>query len=495
MNCTSTFNGKSKLGSIILNLSKNNANKIIQLSEALQSKRFIDFLKENYPDIDVSNISISNSTELAEFIDSFENLDKDKLEEIITRFRNREFFNISNTALVAGNGNYGFKNAVVYNDAKTVVADFLYSTYYQEKDDSIRNSLSFKRKAVGKLIKQLSTSLVKLVNTRENTNYKVFDANKRFNTEDVLAALSKIDSKYNDVANNNKDLLIVLLGQTSDGNIIEESNSFMNEIFGSKKIAQLFNNTDLYGTEEDIIDLLDFNEDTYSDSEAIDETSQNTTKQWSEGSEKTNSEKYTGKDTKLYFESLNKYTNTTSPDGRTELGIKRNKSFGLPELHTYNECHNQLYTILLERGGRISMEDFIAALREYAQNVPAFAAFAKVADDMEKDQDLAYMIKMDLSQPLAPRVRVTFNSNGTVTVSQPNYRTNHEINVGNILVNDLRGTSLTLDHNSNLAKVEALKKKTYKETSNEADVEERNVIETYNDNLLAINTLIKKFLP
>lgn len=480
MDCSIKFD--KKLDVAINEVANGNDAAKQQLLTGIQSLRFLNYVRTNYPDIAVPDSNVL-ALQRDEYLKTFNDVDYDKLKDVVTKFRNKYYFDVTNTSEVSISDLYGFRNVRVYNNAKKFAAEELFAIYYYN-DNPNKGSKEFKKQAIKEFTDNVILNFVDIVNQTFDTEYDVIGNDGQIDKDKLLDVRIFAESKNDEIVNNWINLLNLVFQDTNDdGEILSKRKSFIKEIFNHSKIASLYNAENL--TEEELADILETEDDETADSDNSNDPAISND-QWTWDSIKTNSVRYASKDTKQYFEALPKLTTDQIPD-KNNLPYKYNEDFRIPEYYTYTEVHNQLLTIMNDYGGFNSVEDFKSALRDAARRIPAFRSLALVADDMEDNEDLAIRIMRDLRQSPYKGEVITYNSDGSIDVHQANYETNHEVNLGNNMINSMRNTALNSDNEGSIFNIEkAVKIKVTENTSIEDAIE-------YKENVLY--QTIKNYFP
>ena len=400
-NCNIRFHEVDKVQDIISELENNDVVRCYRLSKLIKSESFLQFCE---------NDKVAKSRDLA-------NINKNTLRRLIKSYRNLHIFNVNNTAVNNPNaGMYGFKNQIVLEDSIQFTADLIAANYF---------------KHVLKGDKGIKINTV-LKEVREEITNKLMNYASKYKGEkvtDIDEAYSIVENKGTEQEKNFKDYVFI-----SHGNI-----DFIEAVFRNSKISSLGRNIDFEDEEFKNLILAD-------DEEHINDTEQSSeidlsTKQWSIDSLINNFTGYVSDEVRMYFDSLPKMNSTSvNKDGTYDEDLS--SSIGCPKFHTYQECSIEIAGIINARGGFKSMEHFIKAIKELAENKKEFAAFIKVANDITNNPDLGYRISSDLNRFVIDKLEVTIDSSGTIQSVQSNTSNNPMRKLYFNFINDLRGTCI-----------------------------------------------------
>lgn len=155
----------------------------------------------------------------------------------------------------------------------------------------------------------------------------------------------------------------------------------------------------------------------------------------------TNYMKHLSPRVKNYFNSLDKLVSIEKQND--QYVPDTNNRFGLNNTMNAEECS----TILYSCGNFNNVESMIKSINDIAKNVKGFEAFAKVAEDLDKDTSLAYEIYTIFAKAIMPKVQVMIE-NGIAKAVTSNQRSNSLDTFVFQMINDLRGSVVNLDYNT-----------------------------------------------
>ena len=407
-NCTIKFSDIDKVNSIIKELCYDNVADCYRLAALINTEAFKEFCK---------NDSVAKSDDIA-------NINKNVLRRLIKEYRNNNTFSVKNNSKVsADSGMYDFKSLEVYNDALTYVAD-LASIFWYAKKEELSKSGNAVNTLKGGLKKQLRIQLIK----RLNAYGAKFDA--KTSLEELYTYAEQDNIKEQD--KNFADLV-----RSANGDI-----SFWHAAFNNSKIA----NIGLDLTEDDQKEkedlMADDDEDIITDADLADEVDLST-RQWAFGTVN-NYTKHVSEEVKQYLNNLPKLSSTTKTS-KGEYDYDKSNSLGVTKFHTYQECIIELTSVIGNNGWK-SIKDFIEGIRQLANNKPEFAGFIKLADDMEKNTDFANAVMKDLNKYNIDALEITVNPFGNIDSVQSNTANNPLRQLYFNLRNDLKGSSIQLNH-------------------------------------------------
>ena len=466
--CTIKPYQETKTWDVIKELEHNDGTSAIKLLSAVVSKDFVDFVKKDgRVNLEIDKVNYDSIT------NAFENINKNTVKSIIRNYRKQKFFDPKYSSTIsASSGLYTFSSREVFEDAKTLLSNVLFNIYYNA-DERIRKTEDFRNGAIRKAVNQINSKIIDIyadmINIPKDAKTRIAFKQKNFykqvptpkgvptrtfDFDRFASVLNYVHEKGNDIQKNYADLALTLNSYNiGDDSIKSYSSRFMSEVLANKKISQLFAVADEFDIEDVVTSTIYVDEDHMEDGMYADETDVSTN-QWLMDSIKSSSDKFASQFTKLYFESLIKLS---SVDNNYQ-DYYRNNSFGAVEFHNYSDCNNQLLTIMTERGGFKSLDDFIAALDEYGETVPEYRAFAKVADDFSKNRDIAYKIFTDLRNKVIDKVRlsITVDSN-PIDVHQANPTNNNENANTFKFTKDIQSSIFKVEHDTVLQGIKRIK--------------------------------------
>lgn len=440
-NCVLNFSVVPKIDTAIKDLEHNNPVTCAKVSELVASKNFLEYVKQDAQGKDVTDL------------ESFGGLDIRTIKRLIREYRNSMIFNVKNT---------------VINNTREAIQDALYNfTSYEAFKVGLQyhvDTIAFfditsdpelkrKKDYISTLISDVKLEYIYQLADIAN-KYGVFDVendgfitvedengntHEEFNQEFLNSMYLTIIEQGTEIEQNFKDFVraVVSTGETS--------RRFWNEAFYNSKISHL--RSDFEGTsDEDFKTALVYDEDenVFVDSDNYDD-SVVSNEQWTISKTPANFHKLLSDRTKIYFNTLPRLASTV----KTQEGWQSDKynALGVTTFHNYQECSVEIITAINNMGGFKSKENFLYVLRTIAENKKEFAAFAKVAEDLEDDDDLFNKIYTDLNSFVYDKLEVRVVENGNVEVGQSNNNNNPIRKLFFNLRNDFKGSSL---HNNNV---------------------------------------------
>ena len=427
-NCNLNFSVIPKIDSVIKELEYNNPVACIKLNELINTKEFIEFVKQDAQGSNVVDL------------ESFGTLPKPTIRRIIRNYRNAKIFNVRNTSNTpSNNASYTFQSYEVFRVGLQYHADTIALVDMQlpeelKRKDNYIDGLKDRVKTfyVNKLLEiankygVFDKSQIKIIVTDDKGKKR-----KVFNTKLINDAILAIVENGNEIEKNFKDFVKTVFNPAHK--------EFWSEAFYNSKLAHLRNRFE-ESANEDFRDALLFNEDedVTSDTENYDDTIV-ANGQWTIYETPANFQKLLSERTKNYFNTLPRLaSNVKSEDG---WQTDRYNALGVPTYHNYQECSVEIISAMNALGGFKSKENFLFVLRTIAENKIEFAAFARVAEDLEKDDNLFNKIYSDLSGFVFDKLEARVTSND-IEVGQSN---NNNTSVRKLyfnLRNDFKGTAL-----------------------------------------------------
>lgn len=404
-NCNLNFSIVPKIDSVIKELEHNNPTNCIRLSDLINTEEFINYVKSDPQGKDVTDL------------ESIGNLEYSVLKELISEFRNSKIFNIYNTAKVKNSQPlYRFESYEAFRVGKQYLVDELAKYDINETEENKR-----KDKYTDRLKDKVKYFAFKRLLEIAN-KYGAFDGQikikvkndkgaivTRYNMELLTNAMNAIIDNGTDIEKNFKDFV----------NTIWHDAGFWKEAFYNNKISHLRERFE-DSISDDIKASLLFSEDedVADDTENYDDTVISN-EQWSISETASNFTKLLSERTKNYFNTLPRLSSTVKKeDGKYDVDTYN--ALGVPTYHNYQECAPEIISAVNMMGGFHSKEKFIEVLRLIAENKPEFAAFAKVADDFEKNDNLCNKVYSDLSSYVFDKLEVRVGPNNSIEVGQSN---------------------------------------------------------------------------
>ena len=404
-NCNLNFSIVPKIDSVIKELEHNNPTNCIRLSDLINTEEFINYVKSDPKGKDVTDL------------ESIGDLKIPTIKRLIREFRNSKIFNISNTAKVkTSQPLYNFESYEAFRVGKQYLIDLI-----AELD--IKAPEEFKRSNDYKEIIQYNVKAMAFERLLDIANkYGVFDIDEmeieieedgeswtEFNMKMLTDAMSVIIDNGTDIEKNFKDFV----------NTIFHRNNFWQEALYNNKISHLREKFE-DSVSDDIKASLLFNEDedVVDDTENYDDTVI-TNEQWIILDTPSNFAKLLSERTKNYFNTLRRLASTVKKEDG-EYNEDTYNALGVPTYHNYQECATEIISAVNMMGGFHSKEKFIEVLRLIAENKSEFAAFAKVADDFEKNDNLCNKVYSDLSSYVFDKLEVRVGPNNSIEVGQSN---------------------------------------------------------------------------
>ena len=415
------------------------------------------------------------------------------VERLVRDYYNSTVFNVDGNSKVNSRDSIdGFASTRVRNEALQFVAD-LGLFFYNKASDTERRSNDVVAKMKGSAKTALRYSLVARANKYRQEN--------KFNpssspVEGVIAFVKDANTNATEQDKNFADMVKVAF---SDVN-------FWNAAFSNPKVSSVgIRVTDEEQLQKDELTFEESDDDIIL-SEAADGELDQSGKQWDINKNYTNFTKHASEDTKVYFNTLPKLLDTKSikkADGTFAYNEDRTNTLGVPMYHTYQECMIEIAD-LVRNGGWKSTQDIIDAIRNLANTKAEFAAFAKLADDMEFglpyregttikfDTDFANRLFKDVNKFNTDVIEINMNQQGNTRSYQANSTNSNETSVYFNLRNDFKFGCVNADNDYNAKFVEELEDK-IKNLKKLEDTPQYNT--EYNNILNNIHSLFKQYFP
>lgn len=421
MSCTIEINGNPKLSKIITNLSYGSESQAVKLMQLVNTDEFKEYCK---------NDSVAKT-------DEFEKIPERTLNRLVRDFRASKVFSVNNNSSydVSGN-NYNFKDNKTRQDALQFTADLCYLLYYknigkvenkQQLVNLVRNS------ARNKFRQELVTRL-----NRYGANFN----SKTTPLEDLYSFANNPANEVLDIDKNFADLV-----QTAYGDL-----NFWKEAFHNSKVVNL--GMEIKDDKQNVDEDMMTDEETNSiNDEESEYTVDEMTYLWSEGW-KNNFNSHVSEYVRAIFNSLPKLSSTvlgtiTDNNGNeiSTYQYDRNNALGVIKYHTYQECAIEIAG-LIERGAWKSVDTFINAIEQLANEKAEFAGFKKLADDMrnENAKGLAEAIYKDLNKYNVDVLEVCIDEYGNLVARQPNNDNNTNIQSYLEIRNDFKYSAINLNN-------------------------------------------------
>ena len=421
MSCTIEINGSPKLSKIITNLSYGSESQAVKLMQFVNTDEFREYCK---------NDSVAKT-------DEFEKIPERTLNRLVRDFRASKVFSVNNNSSYdVGSNNYNFKDNKTRQDALQFTADYCYLLYYK-----YQNTMNNKQELVKKVRTTARNRMRSELVTRLNRYGANFNA-KTTPLEDLYAFANNPANEVLDIDKNFADLV-----QTAYGDL-----NFWKEAFHNSKVVNLGLEIkdDEQNIDEDI--MTDEEADSINDEES-EYTVDEMTYLWSEGW-KNNFNSHVSEYVRAIFNSLPKLSSTivgtvTDKNGNeiSTYQYDRNNSLGVIKYHTYQECAIEIAG-LIERGAWKSVDTFIDAIEQLANEKHEFAGFKKLADDMrnENAKGLAEAVYKDLNKYNVDVLEVCIDEYGNLVARQPNNDNNTNIQSYLEMRNDFKYSAINLNN-------------------------------------------------
>ena len=473
-NCIINYSRVPAVDSIIRELEYNNPASCAKLGELINTEEFINYVKSDAQGKDVTDL------------ESIGNLKKPTLRRLIREFRNSNVL-------------YHFESYEAFKTGLNYLADELAKYDMQAKEEDKRKEGYVKMlqdKVKYFAFKRLLEIASKYGTVDAKIKVKIKNAKgqtvTQYNMKAFTDAIELIIDKGTDIEKNFKDFT----------NTLFNNKYFWKEAFYYNKVSHLRENY------EETVDMqlkesLMFNEDedTINDVDNYDD-SVISNEQWSISETPSNFQKLLSERTRNYFNTLPRLASTQkTEDGKYQVDTYN--PLGVSTYHNYQECSVEILSAMNTLGGFKSKEHFIEVLRTIAENKSEFAAFAKVADDFEKNDNLFNKVYSDLSGFVFDKLEVRVGTRDKVEVGQSN---NNNIPVRKLffnLRNDLKGSARTNDNVSLNSEViddlmklyNNLKSRTAKQKINPNEELARRIVEDENKLIEDIKRIFKTYFP
>ena len=444
-NCTINFSHVPKVDSVIRELEHNNPTNCYRLAELISDVKFIEYVKADPQGKDVTTI------------ESLEKLDKTDVRRLIRDYKISKVFNVKSSSNVDINsGHYGFSSYEAFAVGLQYHIDTL--AFMDITSDS-----SIKRK------KDYINTLI--ADTKIEYVYQLGDiANKygNFEVEDELF-IEVTDENGNNIEELNQELINSMIlaikenGEETEKNFADfvgvaiYKQAFWTEAFYNNKISHLRGNFDELSDEE-FRNAINEHEDegTTDDTSDYDDTV-NSNEQWSISKTPANFQKLIKENIKNYLNTLPRLLNPyQNADGMWEAD--KTNALGVVTYHNYQECSVEIIGAMNAMGGFKSKEDLLKALRIIAENKSEFAAFAKLAQDLENDDDMFNNFYSSFSNFVFDKLEARVGIGGSVEVGQSNNNNVSERKLYFNLRNDFKASCLqnnNIEHNERIADVKS----------------------------------------
>ena len=404
--CIIKYSDVSKIDSIIKELEHNNPTACFKLSTLINSQGFINHVKNDSKGKDVTDL------------ESIGKLNASTIKRLIKEYRNLKQFNVRNTSKLVGNRPlYHFSSYDAFRVGQQYLVDLMANLNVNDDEKAKRDS-----NYIPKLQDRVKYAVFKRLldiasqyRTFDNANIRIKVKNEKgklvtqYNTKLRLECIEAIIDNGTEIEKNYKDFV----------NTIWSNREFWEEAFNNNKISHLKTSFEdaladevkaslMFNDEEDALDDVE----NYDDSVVSNE-------QWSISETPSNFQKLLSERTKNYFNTLPRLASPIKPENG-DYQLDRYNALGVPTYHNYQECSIELLSIMNALGGFKSKKRFIELLKEVANNKKEFAAFAKVADDFEEDDNLFNKVFSDLSGFIFDKLEVRVGENNQIEVGQSN---------------------------------------------------------------------------
>lgn len=158
-----------------------------------------------------------------------------------------------------------------------------------------------------------------------------------------------------------------------------------------------------------------------------------------------------GGNIKSYLNSLRKLSGTGRVNGNRFWDT--NNCIGIADTMNANECAMVLYT----QGNYTNVASMIQSIKDIADRVPGFEAFAQFAEDLEANYDFAYEVYTTFGKMVIAKTE-TYIENGEVKSRITNTNANKRDALRFEYINSLRSSSLSVNETIDNEKVNKLRK-------------------------------------
>ena len=487
-NCSINYSVVPAIDSIIRELEHNNPASCVKLSELINTEEFIKYVKSDEQSKDVTDL------------ESIGNLRKPTLRRLIREYRNSKVFNVANTSKVQSiNALYHFESYEAYRVGLQYLIDDLAARDMREPEENKRKA-DYVKRLQDKVKYFAFKRVIEIAN-----KYGVFKGDIKIK---VTNDKGKTVTKYNMQLLNDAIIAIIDNGTDIERNFkdfvrtIFDEKQYWKTAFYSNKLSYLRNKFEESIDIDNKASLLNNeDEDTFEDTENYDD-SVVSNDQWSISETPSNFQKLLSERTRNYFNTLPRLASTAkSEEGAWHVDTYN--ALGIPTYHNYQECSAEIISAMNMFGGFKSKQHFLEVLRTIAENKQEFAAFAKVAEDFEKDDNLFNKVFSDLSGYVFDKLEARVGTRDKVEVGQSNNNNNPVRKLFFNLRNDLKSSALSNDNVSinstvidDLMKVyNNLKSRIDKQKKNPNEELARRIAEDENRLVEEIKSIFKIYFP
>lgn len=421
--CSYNFSSDNRINSIIQSIAGNN----IQYGNDL--------------------LSIVNSREFASILSKSD----EEVKQSLIDYYNKKIFNPSkSTRLNKREGQFGFVNMVVANDAKEYFASYANRLNYVMllRNMPQANNIEF---IINKFRKDISERLIDRIdenylndNEKEAwNNAKLKDNEDKSNINRLQFALEYFENHRNDfnIPNSERNANYADLVKAS------RTNDFYVYARNHSKISDLFKDVNI-----ESINLGEENTDEYSDDfDATEELSG--TAQWNFGDNIKNSNQLISAVVKQKINSLPKLSSPVpvEKDGKINYIEDKSNSIGVSQTLDYREVSAELFDICANTNAGTSVDNFMKELLKLATTKKDFYGLIVLYDEAggTTPNDLAYALFKDFCKPIKDNVEIDIETDGSIRYRQSNVKNNSKRKMYYDLIDDIKYTA----SNSNFTSV------------------------------------------